>query len=196
MARMFSTEDKDTLLNIARNSIEWGFEHNVYLPINPDEYLQSLSHLAASFVTLKAKDELRGCVGALQAYQPLCVDVSEHAWAAAFSDRRFNRLQPHELEYLSISISVLGKPEPIEFSNEADLIRQLKPNQDGLILQEGSSHATFLPSVWESIPSPVTFLAHLKRKAGLSENYWSDSIVFSRYVTESFSDKATNKNEG
>lgn len=190
-APMFSTDDREALLLLARKSISWGFEYHAFLPIDPSEYPQILSEQGASFVTLKDKDVLRGCVGALKASQPLCVDVSEHAWAAAFSDRRFNRVEPDELKRLSISISVLGIPEPIQFSNEANLIGQLKPNQDGLILQEGSKYATFLPSVWESLPSPKTFLGHLKRKAGLTEDYWSESLEFSRYVTESFTDKDT-----
>ncbi len=189
MVPMFSTEDRNALLNIARNSIAWGFEHEAFLPIDTGEYPQSLTQQGASFVTLKEKGVLRGCVGALQAYQALCIDVSEHAWAAAFADHRFNPVRPDELKRLSISISVLGKPEPIRFSSEADLINQLNPNKDGLILQEGSRHATFLPSVWESLPSAKIFLTHLKRKAGLAEDYWSESLEFSRYTTESFSDK-------
>ncbi len=187
---MYSTDDRNTLLSIARKSITWGFEQDVFLSIDPDEYTQSLSQQGACFVTLKEKAELRGCVGALQAYQPLCVDVSEHAWAAAFTDHRFNKVMPTELERLSISISVLGKPEPIQVSSEANLISQLKPSRDGLILQEGSRRATFLPSVWESLPSPETFLAHLKRKAGFADDYWSESMVFARYETESFTDEA------
>ncbi len=189
MVLIFSTEERATLLSIARKSIAWGFENNAFFPINLKECPQSLSQQGACFVTLKEKGVLRGCVGVLQAHQPLCVDVSEHAWAAAFADRRFNNIKTDELEGLSISISVLGKPEPIQFSSEADLMRQLKPHQDGLILQEGSKKSTFLPSVWESLPSPEAFLAQLKRKAGFAEDYWSESMMISRYVTESFGDK-------
>lgn len=185
---MFSTEEKTTLLGIARESIAWGLEHGSFLPVEPDKYPQSLARQGASFVTLKKKDALRGCVGALQAYQPLCVDVSEHAWAAAFSDRRFQPVAAEELEALSITISVLGEPEPLQFSSETDLLSQLRPHQDGLILHEGAHHATFLPSVWDSLPSPKAFLGQLKRKAGLRDDYWSDSLVFFRYSTESFSD--------
>ena len=82
--------------------------------------------------------------------------------------------------------SLLTVPEAMHFRDEADLIAQIRASEDGLILQDGPNRGTFLPSVWESLPDPVEFLAHLKRKAGLPAHHWSRQIEIYRYQTESF----------
>ena len=61
---------------------------------------------------------------------------------------------------------------------------KLRPGVDGLVLEERGQRGTFLPSVWESLPSPRQFLAQLKVKAGLPADYWSDSIKVERYTVE------------
>ncbi|MFI3218892.1 MAG: AMMECR1 domain-containing protein, partial [Methylococcales bacterium] len=70
------------------------------------------------------------------------------------------------------------------FSSEQDLVSQIQPNIDGLILQEGHLRGTFLPSVWEQLPDPKQFLQHLKQKAGLPPDYWSNTVKIYRYTTE------------
>jgi hypothetical protein len=139
-------------------------------------------------VTLHENGELRGCIGALQAYQPLAADVAEHAHAAAFNDPRFPPVAEPELALLHISISVLGAPEPMQFESEQDLLRQLRPGEDGLILQDGPNRGTFLPSVWGSLPDRNDFWRHLKAKAGLPPGHWSDTLKVSRYTTLSFAE--------
>ena len=79
---------------------------------------------------------------------------------------------------------MLTPPELMSIRSEQDLLAQLRPNIDGLILEDGRHRATFLPSVWESIPSPLQFVQHLKQKAGLPVAYWSDSIKAYRYTAE------------
>ncbi len=145
-----------------------------------------LRESGACFVTLKREGELRGCIGSLSAERSLVEDVAENAYAAAFSDPRFYPLQSAELRRLEMSISIIGKAEPMHFSSEHDLIAQLRPDIDGLILEEGYRRGTFLPSVWEQLPDPVDFVRHLKLKAGLPVNYWSETIRISRYTTHSF----------
>ncbi|MEA2094048.1 MAG: AmmeMemoRadiSam system protein A, partial [Pseudomonadota bacterium] len=130
------------------------------------------------------------CIGSLEPHTSLAEDVSHNAWAAAFRDPRFEALQTGELAGLSIQVSVLGTPEMIDVDSEPALIKKLRPGIDGLILQQGSSRATFLPAVWHSLPEAERFLAHLKLKAGLEADYWSDSIQVWRYTTESFSTSA------
>ena len=100
------------------------------------------------------------------------------------ADRRFPPLAVHELDDLDLHISILSPAEAMDFGSEQELISQLRKNIDGLILQEGPSRATFLPSVWESLPAPVEFVQHLKQKAGLPANYWSDRIKAYRYTVE------------
>jgi len=80
----------------------------------------------------------------------------------------------------------LGPQTPIYFSNEINLLDQLKPSVDGIVLKDGIQHgAVFLPSVWEQLPDPKQFMSQLKRKAGLPENHWSDTIQIWRYTTSS-----------
>ena len=74
----------------------------------------------------------------------------------------------------------------MSFSSEAELIAQLRPNIDGLILNDSAAWGTFLPSVWEQLPEPRDFLTQLKRKAGLPAHYWSDTLKVKRYTTTAF----------
>jgi AmmeMemoRadiSam system protein A len=188
-ANELSPHQQQQLLQVARESIQYGLKHRHTMRVDADVYDEQLQQQGGSFVTLYKKGALRGCIGTLQPYQPLVNDVAEHARAAAFSDPRFPPLSADELADIVISVSVLGKPGAISFSDEEDLIRQLRPLQDGLILENGGNRGTFLPSVWESLPEPRQFLLQLKRKAGLPVDYWSDSLKISRYTTQSFSEK-------
>jgi AMMECR1 domain-containing protein len=65
-------------------------------------------------------------------------------------------------------------------------VEQLRPGVDGLIIEEGFRRGTFLPSVWEQLPDAREFLRHLKLKAGLPVNYWSETVQVSRYTTHGF----------
>jgi AmmeMemoRadiSam system protein A len=181
-----SPEQRNTLLEIARNSIQNGLREGCPLPVNPEDFDPDLREHRASFVTLNRQGQLRGCIGHLQAIQPLVRDVAENAYSAAFNDNRFPPLSEPEFRDLDIHISVLSPAEPMEFDSEGDLLQQLRPGIDGLILEDGYYRGTFLPSVWEQLPTPELFLAHLKQKAGLPPNYWSDTLRVSRYTTESF----------
>ncbi len=179
-----SSEDRQTLLDLARASIEKGLCGEMF-DIKPQNYSPALQAHAASFVTLHVNNKLRGCIGTLEAEQPLVQDVVKNAYAAAFNDPRFSALTWQEFGRLDIHLSILNPPEPIRFKSEEDLIRQLRPGVDGLILKDGLNRGTFLPSVWESLPQPRDFLQHLKRKAGLPADHWSDTIKVDRYTTES-----------
>lgn len=183
---MLSNEDKETLHAIARASVKSGLEHDCPLTVDPNDYPAHLRDNKATFVTLKINDELRGCIGTLQAQQPLVMDVAEHAYAAAFRDPRFGPLTEKEFPQLQYHISILGETESLEFNSEEDLLHQLRPGIDGLVLSDGFHKGTFLPSVWESLPTPGEFLRHLKLKAGLPADYWSGSIKVERYGVEEF----------
>ncbi len=182
-----SLNDQRICLDIAKQSILHGLETGRALQVKTQDYSADLQQQLASFVTLHKYGQLRGCIGALEAYQPLINDIAEHAFAAAFNDPRFPALQQNEFEKIDIEISVLGKPEVMQFESEADLLRQIRPGIDGLILEYGHNRGTFLPSVWEQLPTAKDFLQHLKLKAGLSQNWWHDDVKISRYETFSFS---------
>ena len=183
---MFLTnEEKNTLLQIAKQSIKHGLDTGQLFNVEPLNYPEALQKLRATFVTLEIQNNLRGCIGTLVAYKPLVSDVAYHAYAAAFSDPRFPGLQKNEFPNLDIHISILSESEPIQFDSEEHLIQQLRPGIDGLILSDGSHKGTFLPSVWESLTEPGDFLYQLKRKAGLSPNHWSNTLKVERYICDS-----------
>ena len=173
------------LLEIARASIAHGLQHGSPLPVDVEVEAPDLREQRATFVTLHLQGRLRGCIGTLEAYRSLAEDVAAHAFAAAFEDPRFSPVTRDEADALTLHISVLTPPEPLPCRSEEDLLSQLRPGRDGLILQEGRQRATFLPAVWDELPEPRRFLAHLKRKADLGADYWSPSMKFWRYEAES-----------
>lgn len=172
MSNALTNEEKRILLKVAREALEHGVTGKSLPPLDRTILTPTLVEQGASFVTLTINTELRGCIGALEAYQPLVEDVREHAIAAAFEDPRFPPVESAELNRIRLEISRLTAPHPLEYSSAEDLIKKLKPHVNGVILKNGTRRATFLPQVWEKIPDPVEFLEHLCRKMGMNENAW------------------------
>jgi uncharacterized protein len=126
----------------------------------------------ASFVTLTQSGELRGCIGTIDAYQPLVQDVCEHAVSAAVDDYRFYPVLPEDVPLLRIEISRLSPLKKLAYRHPEDLLTLLQPDVDGVVLREGFRRATFLPQVWEKIETVEVFLEHLSRKMGAPPDYW------------------------
>lgn len=185
---LLGPSQRRALLGLARQSIEHGLSHGRAISVDPTRYPVELAAQRAAFVTLETHGTLRGCIGHLEPIAPLVRDVADNAFAAAFRDPRFPPLRPAELPHLAIEISVLSAPRPLSFSSETELLTMIEPGVDGLILEDGSARGTFLPTVWRNLPEPKDFLRHLKTKAGLSPDYWSDNIRVQRYRTESFAE--------
>lgn len=181
-----SATERKTLLDAARQSVASGLA-GTRLKIELQAYPAALRAPRATFVTLHVRDELRGCIGSLEPRRPLIEDVVDNAYAAAFHDTRFPALTAADLDQLSVHLSLLSPLTPLRFESEDDLLRQLRPGVDGLILAEHHHRGTFLPAVWESLPTPREFLRRLKEKAGLPPDYWSDTITVERYTVESLS---------
>jgi len=165
------------LLTLARQSIEAAVNHRLPLKLDLSQYSPALCEKGASFVTLTEYDELRGCIGALEAYQPLVQDVCEHAVAAALEDFRFPPVQPEEVASLHIEISRLTAPEPLVYQSPSELLEKLRVGVDGVVLRDGIRRATFLPQVWEKIPEKEEFLAHLCQKMGAPSDYWCRKML-------------------
>lgn len=178
------------LLRLARGSIEHGLVHREPLPVNYSELHPALTDPAATFTTLRVSGQLRGCCGNLVATDPLALDVARSAFRAAFRDPRFDPVGRHELGVIRLEVSVLSPLEPMPVSDEADLLERLTPGIDGLVILADGRRATFLPKVWEMLPDPQQFLAALKAKCGVAENYWSEQIEFQRYRTTSYAEPA------
>jgi MEMO1 family protein len=184
------TEDQGQLLvRLARQTISGKLGRG----IPPSESLETAlasdiyqQHLG-TFVTLKKKGQLRGCIGSLAAYEPVADGVRQNALNAAFRDPRFRPLSHDELDEVQVEVSVLTEAKPLEYSDSEDLTKKLRVHVDGVILRKGSASATFLPQVWEQLPDPRQFLSHLCQKAGLAKDAWITSKPeISTYQVEYF----------
>jgi len=187
----YSRDEKSMLLSIALESINSGLQHGRPAQLHIPDYPPSLTAQRASFVTLKHGDTLRGCIGTLDVRSSLVESIADNAYAAAFSDPRFPALGAAEVNDLNLEVSVLGPLEPIAVTTEQALLDQLIPGEAGWVLQDNGHRGTFLPSVWESLREPADFLRHLKMKAGLTPDYWSETLQIWCYTTESFAAAVT-----
>jgi AmmeMemoRadiSam system protein A len=177
-----------TLLKLARGGIVSALrgQDGAAVESAPEPWL---GEHRATFVTLKQAGELRGCVGTLEARRPLGADVDANARAAALSDPRFAPLTVRDLDGIEVEVSVLSSPTRILFADHHELVAQLRPGVDGLILAAAEQRGTFLPQVWEQLPDPETFLAHLKRKAGLTEEFPTRRCTVWRYQVRKWSER-------
>ena len=140
-----------------------------------------------TFVTLKTKGQLRGCMGCLTASESIVDGIRRNALNAAFNDPRFPALTLEELTDAEIEVSILTEPKELHYSDGNDLITKLSPNIDGLIIKKGMARATFLPQVWKQLPQTEDFLAHLCRKACLPGDAWqSGELEVSTYQVQYF----------
>ena len=176
MEDRLTLDEQRVLIRLAREAIECGLKGQGLLPLDESSLTSNLREQGASFVTLVRDGQLRGCIGALEAYQPLAEDVREHAIAAALQDPRFPPVQLDELSGIRIEISRLTRPMLLEYADADDLLSKLHPNVDGVILRDDAGrHATFLPQVWEKIQTPAEFLANLCHKMSMDPNAWRNS---------------------
>ncbi len=175
-------EQGKILLQIARTAISRALHVPGTSAAEVEENMSWLSKPGATFVTLTQWGELRGCIGSLQACDPLIEDVSNNAVSAALYDPRFLPLAADELDTVNLEVSLLSELQSLGFTSEADALAQLRPDIDGIVFEYGPYRSTFLPQVWESLPQPQQFLARLKSKARLSENFWAEDVKLSRYT--------------
>lgn len=168
----------DALLPIARAAISTALGH----PVVADENASWLRELGACFVTLTQHGQLRGCIGSLEARRALLADVKSNAVAAALHDPRFLPLKRAELIDTRIEVSLLSPLQTMAFASEAQALSQLRPGVDGIVFECERYRSTFLPQVWEQLPTAREFMAHLKRKAGLPSDFWSAAVRLHRYT--------------
>jgi len=180
----------EALTGLARSAISEALGLHAVWPDISEADSQRLSEPGAAFVTLKQCGRLRGCIGSLEATRPLREDLTKNAVAAALHDPRFLPLTVAELDEVSIEVSLLSRPRALGVRSEAETIIALRPGLDGVILSLGMQRATFLPQVWDELPNPHEFLAHLRHKAGLPTDRWDPAIEVSVYTVEHFSEVA------
>lgn len=172
MEDCLTPEERLLLLKLARSALSEAVCGQLPEPLDLAGLPPRLAELGVSFVTLTRKGELRGCIGALEPYLPLAEDVREHAVGAALHDFRFPSVRPEELPELQIEISRLSSPVELAYECPEELLLRLRPRVDGVILRDGLHRATFLPQVWEKLPDPAHFLAHLCQKMGAPADLW------------------------
>ena len=183
-----TTHDNERLLAIARRSIRQGFYTLEPLEVDLASLSDALLENAGSFVTLSQEGRLRGCIGTVDTKHPLAQSVSYAAYSAAYEDSRFSPLSDSEVDAVRIEISVLSKLVKIDAYSQDELISMLRPFVDGLVIRDEQHTATFLPKVWRQIDDPLTFVLHLKAKAHMDAEYWSDSMECYRFTANLISD--------
>lgn len=179
---------KRILLEIARAVIASHFKGETVERATLLKREPELTHNGACFITLTKNGKLRGCIGSLEAQRCLLDDVIANAHAAAFDDPRFPALQERELAEVQIEISLLTPSTPVDYRDEEDLKTKITPHRDGVVLQLQEHRATFLPQVWQQLPSHELFFSHLCRKAGLSPEAMAQHPRIATYRVEKVSD--------
>jgi AmmeMemoRadiSam system protein A len=175
------------LLQIARAAIAESLGLSVAeKQLRDEDWLQQKG---ACFITLMQQDQLRGCIGTLEAHRALIDDVRTNAKAAAFKDTRFSPLTSDEFNTAQIELSLLSPMQALSFTSEQDALSQLQSGVDGVVFEYGYQRSTFLPQVWEQLPDAKTFMAHLKHKAGLPADFWADDIKLSRYTVSKWKER-------
>ncbi len=175
-------EHGELIVRLAAASIIHGLNHGKPLDVKADDFPAPLRERGACFVTLKRAGNLRGCIGTAETRRPLFEDIAENSFRTAFKDPRFPALTADELEGLELSVSVLSPQTEMNFSDEADFLSQLRPGIDGLVIEDNTHRALFLPSVWRQLPDRAAFCGQLKAKAGMSKDHWSDTFRAWRFI--------------
>ena len=166
---IYSPDEKKMMLSLARSTISGALtrENPNGSPPLPEKFQKTRS----CFVTLHSKDgSLRGCIGNIEAFEPLCDNIMHNAMNAAFGDPRFKRMRTvEELAEVIIEISVLTPPEKIKSPDEFII------GKHGIILTKGHYSSVFLPQVapeqgWDM----ETTFVHLSMKAGLTTYAWKE----------------------
>ncbi len=180
-------DQQDALLQIAWQSLRHGSQYGRPLEPDLDALPDTLAEPAACFVTLHKGGLLRGCIGSMEASEPLAKAAAWAAFSAGFRDPRFPSLAQEEMDKLTLEISILSPMQDMPVSSEQDLLSTLRPGIDGLLLEEHWRHAVYLPSVWQQLPVPLDFVRQLKLKGGWPANYWSEDMRAKRFQSETIS---------
>jgi hypothetical protein len=182
-----SATEKQFLLRLARQCLCRAATNGAPPDVNAADLTTNLSQTKGCFVTLTVNGALRGCIGHILPQEALYRAVEDNTQSAARSDPRFRPVQSGEVDKIRIEISVLTEPQPLPFSSPDDLLKKLRPYEDGVVLRLGFHSATFLPQVWAQVPDRVEFLNELSQKAGCDPSEWKGSkTTVSIYHVESF----------
>jgi len=166
--------EKTELVDLARLTLESVVRNHEYAEINPGDYTGTLAEPAGAFVSLYMDDRLRGCIGQFEPDKPLYMVVQEMTAAAALNDHRFAPVEPFELNYIRLEISVLTPLRKITDISEFKLGKQ------GIYIVKDGKSGTYLPQVAEGRNwTAEEFISHCsKEKAGLGWEGWKDADLY------------------
>ena len=181
MAPSLSPDDLDAVFGLADLGVRAGLAGHPAPTVEPSTLAPALRERAGVFVTLEVAGELNGCIGTVEAVEPLGAAVPRLAWAAAFSDPRLPALTPADYPSLEIKLSLISPPTAVPSATEGEVLATLRPGVDGLLIRSGAANATFLPAVWDKVPHPLAFLRQLEAKAGLRPGQWPAGTRAWRY---------------
>jgi hypothetical protein len=182
--------DLDALFALADVGVRAGLVGRRPPDVDPATLRPALREPCGVFVTLEVAGRLNGCIGTIEAVEPLGVAVPRMAWAAAFADPRLPELTADDYQSLDIKLSLMDPLEPLPASSEAELAGALRPGVDGLLIRAGSAQGTFLPAVWDKVPDPLVFLRRLEAKAGLRPGRWPADLRAWRYTATEYRRRA------
>ena len=179
-----SKKDWSCLLEVARHAIKYGLSYHNPPFLELEKYPDSIKQEAASFVTLRESNVLRGCVGSVDAHLPLVQDVANHAFAAAFKDSRFASINHIEEPVVHIAISVISDLVRINVDSEKQLVDLIEPLKCGVVLSLGGQKATFLPEVWNDVDDGQEFVIRLKQSLDLPAIFLSKDLTIECYQVQ------------
>jgi len=174
----FSAEEQGSMVNIAKNASEMFVKNGQrYSETNyPSKFNESL----ACFVTVKTRDELRGCIGTIEPVDTLYNSLIDNAISAVSRDPRFSPVREKELSKLNYEVSVLSPPELFEPHSLDELFAGIKGK--GIIIKKDYRSAVYLPQVWEHFSDEKDFLRSLCQKAGMFIDEWKNYKGVKYYV--------------
>lgn len=178
---MTSEADRRSLLALARDAIA-AHVAGAPAPAIPDCW--AAARPGGAFVSLHKGGDLRGCIGHIEADQPLGVTVARCAVAACSADPRFPSVTARELNEIDLELSLLGPLEPVVAPDEIEVGRH------GIVIAKGEHRGLLLPQVatewgWDR----EAFLAHTCQKAGLSQDAWKQGATLWKFEAEVFGEE-------
>jgi AmmeMemoRadiSam system protein A len=177
------------LVALARSTVRGALDDGELRLPDPVEVPVDAAGPGAAFVTLRRDGRLLGCIGSMEPVRSLADDVATHAFDAAFRDPRLPSLTLDDWLHMTVEVSVLGPLEALDVHGRDDLCAALRPRIDGVLLTSRRGRGTFLPSVWEQVPTPDRFLDELWRKAGLRLGSWPADLLVERYRVDEFGER-------
>ena len=189
-AKWLSEDEGRHLLGVARETIKNKLDNREEPQIDWKEIPERFKERLGTFVTVTIRGNLRGCIGHIIPREALIEGIKENAINAAFRDPRFLPLTKEEFERIKIEISILTMPQELSYTDAEDLLEKLRPGIDGVIIKKGFYEATFLPQVWDQLPTKEAFLSELCMKAGLSSHSWKrEKLQVSTYQVQAFEEE-------